>query len=183
MNLINKNFNIPRYNEILNLTTSNLKFVDVIVLVLCAFENTLDNNLIIYFREFNTDITNQFEIKWPELIVNINDYKKRSDIFCIEPFIRTQNILTLLIRLLYIENVKKTRRNPNMTHHQVIDKNIGTIDPMMIDKKLSMVTFIELLQLLELCIKYYMTVYYDEFLLEHKIGFSIIKYLNHDIIN
>ena len=179
MNLINRNFGIPRYNEIRNLTTSNLKFVDVIVLVLHAFENTLDNILLNYFKEFESDITQQFEVKWPELIAKNNDYKKRFDIFCTEPFVRTQNMLTLMIRLLYIENIKKSHRQINTTHHKILDKTIGAIDPTVVDKKLSLVTFTELLQLLELCARYYLTVYYDEFLLEHKIGSGIIKYLNH----
>ena len=186
MNTIKKNLNIPSFETIMSKTVPELKVVDVIALTFYAFERVSEKDsgkdIRSYFMEFETDIKKQQDNGWPKLLVNRNDYKKRFDVFCTEPFVRSQNILVLLARLIYIEQSKKVSRNSlkqySSPYNKVLSRKMETFDINVSQKITVEMSFPELLHLLELCIKYYTTVYYDELLLEYQLGTSIIKNLN-----
>jgi hypothetical protein len=187
MDEIKVKINIPNFENVINKKINQLKFIDIIVLLIYAFEknchdfvNPNSSDMQTYYIEFVDNMKHQNISGWPELLVKCNDYKKRFEIYCTTPFIKSQNVLTLLIRLIYIENFKKTWKQKNYDYHKILDSiNIHVHsehnEMNMCAKNLS---FNELFTILEEHMIHYNKIYFDEFLFEYQLGSYILKHLN-----
>jgi hypothetical protein len=165
---------------------NQLTFKDIVSLNFYAFEllsKTTKNhnfNYKEYYNDFLDEVDLQNKKGWPQLLINKNDYRKRVDACCVEPYINSKNYLMMLLRMMSIENykrmyVKKSYDYPKVLGHKFSEENI--INNSDYDCILQM-TLSDLFVLTEFCIKYYLKIYHDQSTIEHKIGLSLLKYLD-----
>lgn len=173
------------YGLIKSKKINQLTFKDVISLNFHAFEllsGTTKNpnfNYEEYYNDFLDEIELQNKKGWPQLLIKKNDYHKRVDACCLEPYINSKNYLMMLLRMMSIENykrmyVKKSYDYPKVLGHKLFEEN--SINDPNGDCILQM-ALSELFVLTEHCIKYYLKIYHDHSTIEHKIGLSLLKYL------
>ena len=111
-----------------------------------------------FYEEFEKDLKEQNRRKWPKLIIVKNDYSKRIDIFSTGlHYVITDNLLSILFRLLYIENYKRKYIYKSYNYHNILGHKLSN-QP---DKLVSKISLEELFNLLKYQLKYYLKVYDD----------------------
>lgn len=74
------------------------------------------------YREFETEIKRQNNHKWPKVNIVKNDTNQRIDLLSISKlYIRSNNFLTHLFRLLVIENYKRTYNYTSYGYHKILN--------------------------------------------------------------
>lgn len=123
------------------------------------------------YKNFVKDIEKQNLAGWPIMTVNKNDYFNRIDIISIEkPFIDTDNILTLLHRLLYIENYKINAGYDNPVLKFKFIKLSCLEDSNIVEN----VSLYDLFSLLEKYLAYYVSKYGNVGNIENSLGSRIL---------
>ncbi len=132
----------------------------------------LNHNLWnLYYNEFLNDLKDQNNINWPKLIINRNDYNKRMDILPSKSYIISSNILTLLLRILYIEKYKRSYVYKSYNYYKILGYQIS------INKNIEDHTLTELFDLLKTYLDYYIKIYNTSNNFEHELALSILKQL------
>uniref|UniRef100_A0A6G6AC27 Uncharacterized protein n=1 Tax=Borely moumouvirus TaxID=2712067 RepID=A0A6G6AC27_9VIRU len=175
----NNHFNIIPIKDIIDKNENQIDFVEIISLVFHAV-NILSEKRTNYWKslyvEFKHDLKKQNKQKWPVLNITHNEFNKRFDIYISKPFIESDNILTLLNRLLYIETYKS--ENIKKNGYKNILKNI-----LVKNSDICRVNKISLYQLFELLIEqlnFYVKLYNDNTKIEHSLAQKIINLIKRD---
>ncbi|AGC01798.1 hypothetical protein H012_gp667 [Acanthamoeba polyphaga moumouvirus] len=165
--------------DIIEKKASQVDFIEIISLVFHAVSILSDkrtNYWKLLYSEFRHDLKKQNKQKWPVLNITNNEFNKRFDIYISKPFIESDNILTLLYRLLYIETHKCQDINKNgykSILNNLLEKNKDTCHV----KKISLYRLFELLveQL-----DNYVKIYNDNTKIEYSLGQKIINLIERD---
>lgn len=180
MNIIKLEDEIVRLDKILKKPMASITFKEIISLVFHAIELLMNDKTDpdhIYwwkiYEEFMDELNQQNKKIWPELVISKSDHYRRINIMLIiTPFIRSKNILMLLLRLLYVEKYKRPYINKVHEYYKILnhrlDKNI------IVATKLSLA---ELFEYLQLHLERYQKIYSDERLFEYQIAEAILRHI------
>jgi len=200
METMNFEDQIINYDLIKDKMVSELTFKDIISLVFHAFKNlsnesinlaAITNHIVStaqeevstksigfedYYYDFLVDYQLQNQMGWPKLLINKNDHRRRLDACCLEPYVSSQNFLMLLLRMLSIENYKRTYIQKSYDYYKILghklDQN-GATNKLPVTK----LSFSQLFILVESCIRYYIGIYHDSLNIEHQIGLTLLRYM------
>ncbi|BCS82976.1 hypothetical protein QLL95_gp1147 [Cotonvirus japonicus] len=165
--------NIIPLNEIINKTIRDINFQEVISLIFHAsFNMTCNvshpdfNDWNKFYTEFVKDFERQNLSRWPIMTIIDNEYYKRTDVIAIEnTFVSSNNILTLLYRLMYIENYKITAgfNNYKLLEHKLHSKFLSK-------KNVNNISLHKLFKTLKLYVDYYSRKYTNTNNLEYSLA-------------
>lgn len=127
----------------------------------------------IYYREFLNDLEKQNNIGWPQFTIRKNDYGKRIDLVLTDPYEKSNNLLTLLLRLLYVENYKRQYIFEYMDYYKILgwklETNIQDIENLSLDR---------IFNLLKKCINHYNKVYNNDKSFEYQLAKAILRQID-----
>lgn len=157
-------------DKILSKKINRINFQDIISLIFHAIEKIGHDfpEWKILYIQFQKEFDKQNELKWPRLSVNRNDYSKRMDIFCHDVYIVSNNLLTLLLRLLYMENYKRGYTLRSYHYHKILGKTFP------LEKRVEEYSLWQLFELLDKCLTYYLEIYDDESRIENRLADKIV---------
>lgn len=187
---ISLNDQITNLEKILPKTVENLTFKDVMSLIFHATifmtrasntessdtdtdTDTSTENWIKFYDEFKNDFAKQNDEKWPKLFIIKNNYYKRIDINTSSSFTKSKNLLMLLLRLLYVENYKRTYVFKSYKYHKILSHKI----PIKNITEIKKISLSDLFDSLKTYINYYLKIYNDNTHYEYILGKSIISQL------
>lgn len=167
-NIVNKNINNVTFNEIISLIFH--------AILITSTDKTESDNIIWneIYTQFEKELIEQNNKKWPYMTIIKNDYGKRVDIFSTDTsFIGSNNILMLLMRLLYIEKYKRSYVYKSYKYHKILGYKMETVR----DIPIRNVSLIELFKFLHMYMEYYIKIYNDNEYIEFELGKKIINQL------
>ena len=151
--------------------TSTMTFIETISLFfnVCEKYSLSTNKRYTEFSDiynnFIQDYQYQLYCEWPKIIVNDNKINNRCDVLITNGiFLKSNNILTFLLRLIYIENHKK---EANLLHKIYNETNNG----------IENMTILEIIDLMIACVNRYLLVYANNFSIEYSIATKILELL------
>ena len=154
---------------------TNYSLGDLLSIIIYSFHN-LSNDIFYqdydmwhtFYTEFSKELEKQ-QNNWPKYSIINDAHKKRSEINLYEPFIISNNLLTFLYRILYIENIKTKNKK---VIYNVLDKIIIK------NKSLFDMNLNELFDYLRLAIDYYNKHYDNLSMYENIISARILKIID-----
>lgn len=160
---------------VLSKNISVLNFHEIISLVFHAIENIKDRSECTEWNNLHKDfielLDSENKRRWPKLNYMTNTYRKRLEVFFSSTFTSTNNVLLLLIRLLYIESFKNDNGTLQIECHQPLQHHIAIPDKYMSTE----VSIVRLFELLKMYLNYYIKIYHNEMMFEHLLGKAIIN--------
>lgn len=124
------------------------------------------------YKEFQIQFNKQISEKWPQMVIIKNHtHKCAYTTFNGKSFIESKNLLTLLFRLLFIENHKFINVPSHYNFYKILTHELGTKDERII-KNLSL---FEIFQILKDQLKYYAKVYRNKMHIEYELVNIILK--------
>lgn len=175
MSVIKLEEQIVSLDKILLKKFQEITFKDIISLIFHAFQklSNNDNEIKDIHNNFLSELNEQNKLGWPKMEITKNDYDRRMDIIGGNSYIVTKNILTLLLRILYIENYKRRYTFKSYNYRKILSHKIrsvvtGPIEELSID---------EILNILKHHLQHYMKIYYEESNFEYQLSNTILKHL------
>lgn len=160
-------------DKINNKDINTLTFEDTIILAFYFSKEMSDT----YYTEFKNELNKQNDDGWPKLLFTRNDKKQRLDILFTASFIPTDNLLLLLLQLLYIEKSKRfndiNKIYVSFTRYEILDHCFDSSS----EDDYNQLSLDNLLEMLESYIVFYMEMYNDSMLYEHKLAERILHNL------
>lgn len=180
MSTITLDEQLTKFDKISNNNINSITFKDIISMIFYAIQNMTHNfnpdekKWNSFYQDFINDLEKQNKNKWPKLTIIRNDYQKRMDIMSSvseHSYIKSNNFLVLLLRLLYIENYKRIYTFKWYKYHKILGYNI-VIDRV---KEIQKLTIADLFDLLKIGLKYYLKIYDNELQFEYQLATSILE--------
>jgi len=170
--------NIVPFEKIINKQVQNITFKEIISLIFHAIKKIIDDKTCRewvewaeYYDEFTKQLSEQEKKSWPKLVIIKNDYNKRIDIFSTgSSYVSSNNIFTLIFRLLCIENYKRGYIYKSYNYHKILGHKLNEGDDIIIQKA-SLET---LFDLLKKHIKHYLKIYDDDDRIENLLAKKIL---------
>lgn len=180
MNILEEN--VTPLEKILSKTVNNLTLKETLSLVIYAAKNLAndvdfsDNKMWKdLYQEFEQDLVKQNDKGWPNLLIVKNDYGRRIDIFCTGTYyINSNNLLMLLLRILFVENYKRKYIYKSYNYHNVLGHKLNDRP----NKPVTKISLVELFELLQCQLQYYLKVYDDDDHYENCLGTKIVSHLS-----
>src|SRR5271154_4704567 len=172
---------LASFDKIISKTSDSVTFKDIISLIFYAVSTLAKNSTnpdsttwANFYYEFEHELTLQNQNKWPKLSIIKNDYEKHLDIMLSSPFIKSTNLLMLLLRLLYIENYErkyifKTYNYPEILNHRV---------QVPMQTEISKLSLSDLFDLLKHGIQHYHKIYRSQETFEYQLAKAIYTQLD-----
>lgn len=163
-------------------TVNKLVFKNILSLVIYSGEIMAEKekeHWQIIQREFSEDLEKQNNMKNIPLILSKNTLYKRMDVFIDEnTFVKSTNIYTILLRILYIEYYKSKFVNPSDEFHKILNykPNLSNLETN-ITNSVADLSINDIYELLERCMKYYLKIYNDDTRIENKLGKFVLESL------
>jgi hypothetical protein len=127
------------------------------------------------YNEYKTILEKQNKIKWPQIIITRNDYQKRIDILTTSSsFVKSNNIFILLLRLLFVENYKRTYIYKAYGYYKILGHKINDY-PDIIAKNMSVS---DLFDLLKKHLFFYKKIYNEDLHFEYQLVNTILKQID-----
>lgn len=124
------------------------------------------------YKEFQIQFNKQISEKWPQMIITKNyTHKCAYTILNEKSFIESNNLLTLLFRLLFIENHKFINVPSHYNFYKILNHELETKD----DRIVKNLSLFEIFQILQDQLKYYAKVYKNKMHIEYQLVNSILK--------
>jgi hypothetical protein len=156
------------YEDIISKDINSLQMKDYLCLLIYAFSRLakIDDTFDKIYKEFILETEKQCKT-WPRLTTIYNEYSNRIDLVTTShPFIDSQNILTIVLRFLYIESIK-AKRNPK--------KSILLYQPKTVFYSFRKIELTELIKVIEDCMDHYLKLYANSSKFENRMAKSLIK--------
>lgn len=128
---------------------------------------------ITYYKSFLDELKKQETLGWPQLNIVKNNYHKRIDVYPSSTFLRSDNVLVLLHRLLFIENYKRGIMQDSDTYAKVLNHKISVNDTTS-NIKTKEVSLGKILEMVKSYLSYYVSIYNDESKMEYRLGWYIL---------
>jgi len=139
---------------------------------------TYDETWKEYYIEFQRELDKQNKYGWPKLNFTRKEYYKRLDSLTTRSFIMSNNILLLLLQLLYTEKCKKNNIINNIymyfERYDILNHSIDTGDQYSIDQ----LSLDKLFEILEKYIIFYINMYNNKMSFEYELSKNILTQLN-----
>uniref|UniRef100_A0A6C0CBI5 Uncharacterized protein n=1 Tax=viral metagenome TaxID=1070528 RepID=A0A6C0CBI5_9ZZZZ len=168
-------------NNLHNKKVGGITLEEIISLIFYA-ANTMtnrDETWKDYYKKFQLDLSEQNNKGWPKLIFTRNDSRKRLDSLMTETFISSDNLLLLLLQLLYIEKNKKNNIINSVyvsfERYDILSHRLDNIDN---QKDIKQLSLDKMFEILEAYINIYMSLYNNKMLFEYKLSKNILTMLN-----
>ena len=171
-------------NKIIDRHTNDITFKDTISLIfhaVCFIKNdTSEKDHALWkklYLEFEEQLSQQNLSRWEDIKISLDyNYGYVHVIPDSDVSISTKNILTLLFKLIYIENLKRSLlyKNKIFIKHKILWYNLNTNNYTYIKN----ISLTELFDLLKRYVEYYIGVYSNKSSIEHRLGKSILRQLN-----
>lgn len=101
------------------------------------------------------------------------------DIFPSESFVKSNNIFMLLLRLLYVENYKRSYVFKSYGYHKILACKIVVVGKLSLAKKeIDELSLFDLFEFLRLGINYYIKIYGNDLHFEYQLGKTILNQLD-----
>lgn len=124
------------------------------------------------YKEFQMQFSRQISDKWPQMVIVKNYSHKCAYIILNEKkFIESKNLLTLLFRLLFIENHKLINIPCHYNFYKILSHEIGTND----DRIVKNLSLFEIFGLLRDQLKYYAKIYKNKTHMEYQLVNAIVE--------
>lgn len=170
---------IIQFDKIIGKSINELTFKESISLIFHAIKNLSDDqtrddhmewrNI---YQEFLALFEEQNKTGWPQLIISRNDYDKRMDISSLStPFLKANNLLIMLIRLIYVENYKRSYVYKTYRYHKVLGYKNNSLSKMEIKNA----SLSDLLLCLRDGLEHYLKIYYDKNQFEYQLVKNILS--------
>jgi hypothetical protein len=161
-------------DKILSIESNELTIKDIISLIFhTVIQMASDNVWKKYYHEFESELAKQNELEWPKFSIMKNDYDKRFDIILFKSFLKSNHLLMLLLRLLYVENYKSAKRSPDNYYHDIL------LHKMTVKNQIQKLSLTDLFELLKKCVDQYIKVYNHEGYFEYQLGDTILCQIIH----
>jgi len=174
-------------DAILSKNISELNFHEVISLVFYAIEgihsgegistsstsNQSNADWTSLYKDFLALLESENKRRWPKLNCITNSYRKRLEVFFPSTFTQTNNILLLLLRLLYVETFKVDNMPAQLAPHPVLLHHINIPDKY----KSTEVSLVRLFELLKSYLGYYVKIYHNEMMFEYVLGKKVSDHI------
>lgn len=163
MNILEEN--MASQEKIFDKTINNLTLKETISMIIFAAKMLANNSNFAeneiwkdYYQEFEKNMEDQIKKKWPRLTITRNNYNKRIDISSTDTsYIVSDNLLTLLVRVLFIENYKRKYIYKSYNYHNVLGHKLSNS----LNKSTTQISLEELFNLLRDQMTYYLQIYND----------------------
>jgi hypothetical protein len=173
-------------NDIFHKNIVNITFQETISLIFHAFISMINDESILdkdgwekIYKKFNMDLAIQNQIKWPRLFFRSEYNHIRIDISTCQTFIQSANILTLLLRVLYIENAKIPLLTKYGGYTKILDHTLDNLVNIPIDNLANTpvkdLSLRNLFDLLRSHMEYYLKIYHNMKYPEYHLGDAILK--------
>lgn len=126
-----------------------------------------------FYQNFLEDLEHQNKQNWPTIFFFKKSYFKRIEAHSDKAFIKSKHFLMLLLRLLYVENLKEQYNTDTVNYQNILQHNLNLDDDMYV-YQLSLQRLFEILQLY---INHFMKIYNDKMIFEYQLGKSILTQL------
>lgn len=168
---------IIQFDKIINKSINELTFKESVSLIFHAIKNlstdqTRDDYMDWYniYQDFLVLFDEQNKVGWPQLIISRNDYDRRMDISSFStPFLKSDNLLIMLIRLIYVENYKRSYVYKTYQYHKVLGYKNNTAKIEIKNASLS-----DLFVCLQNGLQHYMKIYNDKNQFEYQLVKNIL---------
>lgn len=168
-------------DKIIGKNISNTSFKEIISLMFYAslvMSNSTEDPDSTKWKEIYSEFEKQLEEQnqhgWPKMTIIKNNFGKRIDIFTLnEPFMESNNILTLFFRLLFIENYKRPYIFKSYDYHKVMGYKIKSNN----DNSVKNLSLEDLVNLLKKYMIYYISIYNNDMRMEYQLGKKIYNQL------
>ena len=180
--IINKNINNLTFKEIISLIFHAVGIVandksDPELATLKRGAEYLNDSQLTWkniYDEFQKELEMQNKYKWPVMTIIKNDYSKRMDIFSNDEFIVSQNFLTLLLRILVVENYKRPYIYKSYNYHKILGHKLKISESHSIQK----ISLTDLFTYLKICLKYYIRIYNNDKYFEYQLAKAILNQMD-----
>lgn len=170
-----------KYETIMQKNYDNITFKDVISLIFYTIKNLNQisdseyEKWKILYENFNEELKNQNNMKLPLLSVIKNDFLKKIDIIIEDNiFIKSNHILMLLFRLMYIEDFKEKNLSKNDNYYPILNYKINFT----YNKSPYELSLIEYFDMLKKYLLYYIRIYDNEKSIENKLAQNILNQID-----
>ena len=172
---------LVKYETIMQKNYNNITFKDVISLIFYSIKNLSQISdpeyykWKIFYENFNEELENQNNMKWPLLDVIKNDFLRKMDILIEDTiFIKSDHILMLLLRLMYIEDFKEKKLLKSDQYYPILNYKINFL----YDKLLHELSLIDFFDMLKKYLLYYIRIYDNEKSIEYKLAQNMLNQIN-----
>ena len=165
---------------LLDRNINSLCFKEIMSMIFHASKNIYDKKIETpdntkwseFYQEFEDNLEAQNKLGWSKLNYITNGVRRRVEIFSPASFIRTKNLLTLILRLVYIENFKLEKINQTGTSgfHEILTYKIDIPDKYLVRE----VSLARLFDIFKLYMNYYTRIYQNGLMYEYILGKTII---------
>ena len=168
MTVINLDNVIVPIDKILDKKISETTFLEIASIFFHIETYALCNNhLYDIYREFNEDQNLQNSIGWPEMEIRENKFHNRLEVTHTKgDYIITNNVFSLLFRLLYIEKCKIPYGKMN-----ILDHTISKVD----DKQIKDLFLIDIMDILQEHLIYYTVIHHNQKHFEYQLAKTILE--------
>lgn len=150
-------------DKILTKSVKDITFKELISLIFHSVEilskDQLDANQKSWqkiYQEFESELKRQNDYKWPKITIIKNDNQKRIDVVAINKlYIRSDNFLTHLFRLVHIENYKRTYNYKSYSYHKILNYKLKSTN----NSNVKSTSLTDIFILFESFMEYYMGIY------------------------
>lgn len=171
---------IPR-EKIIKKNVENITFQDIISLIFHTFIYMIQepshpdyHNWKKYYQEFERDYEKQNKETWPQIVITRNDHKKRIDIVSLsDDFIISTNFLMQLLKMLYVENYKRSYVYKAYKYHKILSYKIKKNGI----NKVQTLSIHDIFDILKKFMLYYMRIYNNQQNFEYILAKSIFDQL------
>jgi len=158
----------PDIDKISEKDITEITFEDTIKLFLyMAFKMALiSEEWNTYYVDFLAELEKQNTRRWPKLIFTRNYTNKRLDSLAPDTFIKTNNILLLLLQLLYVEKnkqIKSAFENIDVLNHCTDSESSEDF-----------LSTEQIFDFLDMHLRYYLSLYHNKMLCEYQISSLIL---------
>lgn len=163
-----------QFNSLSDISSKDLSvinFKDLAYLFFVAVKTESSQDWQVYYSDFVCELSDQNNKTWPTINFLKNNFSNRIDVFTMNRFINSDNFLTLLLRLIYVENLK-TNKFSNQLYLNPLEytpiTETGTIKDL---------TFDQIIILLKKCFDNYIKIYNNNGHFEHELANVLINQL------
>lgn len=177
---------ITAFEKILSKEYTEVNFKDIISLVFHAInkmkddkfsdqeysEQTSETQCKKIYDKFEEELSLQNKFGWPQIFIVRNDYERRMDLATGGgSYISSTNILTLLLRILYVENYKRRYVFRSYDYRKVMSHKIRSLMTKQVDE----FALEEIIDLLKNHLHHYLKIYNDCTHFENQLATAILK--------
>ena len=170
-------------DKLINKSMDNLTFKEIVSLVFHAIIAIVNDPLMPghsewkeIYQQFEKNLREQNQVGWPNMKIIKNDMDRRIDVYSLRPpFIISDNILTLLLQILYMEKYKRSYVFKTYHYHKILGHTIKYRKKNIIVEQCSLENIFDCLKA---ALEYYVKIYKNDIRIEYQLSYAILKQIS-----